>query len=249
MNITKIKSKLTTRLLGQSIHFETSTDSTQKWAARSPPQYGDVYLADFQSIGRGRLDRHWESPAGKNILMTLVDEAPKDPSKTPQITLVAGVAFAKALKTFKLPVLLKWPNDLFVNKRKIGGILCESGEGFIRVGVGININASETDYSEELRPLLTSVLGELGEEISREEVVATCLNEYEIARQRFDSEGIDAIIAEWKLLGLPIGSKVTINEGQGARNALYQGITREGFLLVQIGDTVETIMAGDLKLV
>ncbi|EKD41746.1 MAG: Transcriptional regulator and biotin acetyl-CoA-carboxylase synthetase, partial [uncultured bacterium] len=241
---------LKTIKLGKNIHYLPEVDSTNLWAARTMPySIGDVFLADYQSGGYGRLKRTWESPRGKNILMTFIDEAPLDPSKIPQLTLVCGVAIAKAMREFNIPVTLKWPNDLFVQKRKLGGILCEADGGIVRIGVGLNINSTPADYSETLKPNVTSAFRELGKELPLEEVIAKCLTQYELTRHHYDITGVSHLLQEWETLTIPKGTTVRINDDGRTFEAKYNGVSPDGFLLVQVGDKIEKIISGDLILI
>jgi len=250
MDIPLIKSKLKTVQLGHNIHYLPEVDSTNKWAARFDHcQIGDVFLTDFQTSGYGRLKRQWESPRGKNILLTLIDSPPINPAHTPQLTLVTGVAFAKALKKFELPIILKWPNDLFINKKKLGGILCESTGSQVRIGVGLNINSTPADFSDSVKALSTSAFRELGKNLVLEEVIATCLNEYEKTRHDYSIQGIDPLLKEWEALTIVKKTPVKITDDGRSFEAKYEGVTPDGFLLVQVGDKIEKIMSGDLQFI
>ncbi len=251
MNIQLITQSLKTKYLGQNkIHFEPEIDSTQAFAGRQKDlKKGDVFITDFQTQGYGRLKRNWESPPAKNILMTFVDEIPLNAAHLPQLTLVCGVAMALALRALNVPITLKWPNDLFVGKKKLGGILCEADQGLVRIGVGLNINTTPSEYSEEIRAKTTSVFRELGQTSSREQIIASCLNVYETKREQLDLQGVAKLIQEWETLTLAQGTPIRIIDDKQTFEAKYWGVTPDGFLRAQVGDTVKTFMTGDLILV
>lgn len=249
MDTSLINNALRTSWLGRDLHFKTEVNSTQSWAHDAGGKRGSVFLADFQTGGYGRLRREWESPAGKNVMMTFLDAPPADPSLVSQLTLVAGVACARALKECGTPVYLKWPNDLYVQKKKIGGILCESNGKTVRVGIGINVNSSAEEFTKELQPLLTSMSAETAREKSREAVIAAILNHYEVARERYDRLGVDTILEDWSGLTFPLGTAITIQQDGTVERALYKGLSPEGYLLADVSGKIVTVIAGDVRLV
>ena len=175
----KIRSHLLTEFIGSEIHIfdrVESTNDTAKEIAISGCKEGSVVIADSQSKGKGRLGRRWESPAGVGIYLSIILKPKKVVS---QLTLVAGVAVAEAIKGIIPPhpplkkggkggifrVSLKWPNDININGKKAGGILTEgiSKGKVVIVGIGINVNTPPS--SPPLRPPLSppSEGGEKGE--------------------------------------------------------------------------------------
>src|SRR4029453_2576974 len=147
------------------------TDSTNRVAtdlALEAAPEGTIVLAERQSAGRGRLGRVWESPSHKNLYFSVVLKPPIPPAATLPITLVAGIACYEALKPELSEALnLKWPNDLWVQGKKIGGILTDMEAEqdqvrFIILGIGVNVNAESGDFSKELHSLPTSLPLETG---------------------------------------------------------------------------------------
>ena len=118
-----------------------STNADMVIAAREGAAHHSVLLTDFQSEGRGRLDRRWDAPPGANLLTSLLFR----PSRTPdrplqQYTHMVGLAAREACATLaKVAVDMKWPNDLLFNDHKLAGILAQSGDDFVIVGIGLNV--------------------------------------------------------------------------------------------------------------
>lgn len=141
-----------------NIHHFAETESTNLLAKNG--QAGDVFTAEHQSAGRGRLDHKWFSPPGENLMMSaVVDVAGMEPCQVATFPLVAGLAVAEALAEFD--VRLKWPNDIVVasdahgEMRKLAGILCElNGE---RVVAGIGVNVRQTQFAPEIARRATSL--------------------------------------------------------------------------------------------
>jgi BirA family transcriptional regulator, biotin operon repressor / biotin---[acetyl-CoA-carboxylase] ligase len=146
------------------IHLEevTSTnDLALRMAGENVPE-GSVVIAERQTRGRGKQGKRWESPTGG--LWTSVVLRPKSPSsQAPIFTLMGAVASAEAIRIISgVQVLIRWPNDLLLEGKKIGGILCEARVGGNKIrhlvmGIGINVNQGEGDFSSSLRGLATSL--------------------------------------------------------------------------------------------
>ena len=126
------------------IHHRSETISTNIDALAGV--HGDVFTADFQSSGRGRLDHRWLSPSGVNLLMSAVlDVKELEPQQVATLPLAVGFALVKALprEIRGERVMLKWPNDVLIGSRKVAGILCERHGDNVIVGIGINVKAQE----------------------------------------------------------------------------------------------------------
>ncbi len=160
-----------------SIHFEI-IDSTNTWAKAHFDELDrsclTVITADEQTAGRGRWKRKWVSPKGVNLLVTYafyLDHLREDIGNIPQIL---SLSAAKVLRKLGVNSMIKWPNDLQVNKRKIGGILCEtvqSGKGVgVVVGIGVNVNMEKEDV-ESIDIPATSMRVEAGKLFDRDEVL------------------------------------------------------------------------------
>lgn len=137
-----------TELIAWRIHHKAETASTNLDARAGA--HGDVFTADFQTAGRGRLDHKWLSPPGTNLMMSVVLSVEGlQPEQVATLPLVVGLAVAQGLSPFistlsrGLSPRLKWPNDVLVADRKIAGILCERQGDFVIAGVGVNVGQKE----------------------------------------------------------------------------------------------------------
>ena len=142
-----------------TIHAKRTTESTNLDARAG--RHRDVFTADYQTAGRGRLDHKWLSPEGTNLMMSVVlSVAGIPPEQVATLPLVAGLAVAKALRQFLIPhssflISLKWPNDVLVGGKKIAGILCERHGDNVIVGIGVNVN--QTVFPLEIADRATSL--------------------------------------------------------------------------------------------
>ena len=137
------------------IHHKAETASTNIDARDG--SHGDVFTADFQSAGRGRLDHKWLSPPKTNLMMSVVlSVAGLPPEQVATLPLVAGLAVVKALDGMGLfNCRLKWPNDVLIDGRKIAGILCERSGDAVIVGIGVNVG--QTEFDKEIADRATSL--------------------------------------------------------------------------------------------
>ena len=118
-----------TKWAGKTVHFAREIDSTNLWGKRAwreeGAQHGELFVAEYQSAGRGRFTRRWSAPPESAITMSLLICPEFAPQKAPMMTLVMGLSVAQAVADLGLDVGIKWPNDVVVSRKKICGILTE----------------------------------------------------------------------------------------------------------------------------
>lgn len=247
------------RLIGNEIFFFSEIDSTNREAhdrARGGAREGTVILADSQSRGKGRLGRSWESPPGANLYLSIILRPPISLSHAPQITLLAGVAAARALSGVSgLECLIKWPNDILLRGKKLAGILAEmEGEGsrvgFIILGIGVNVNWRREDFPADLGVTATSLHAESGKEISRAAAAAGLFRELEKEYTAFLREGFSARLRdEWNQLSWINGKQVTLSSPEGTLSGRALGLDTDGALLLLDGEgKTRRFIAGDVSL-
>lgn len=204
-------------IIGQNVRnfpVVESTNSLLKAEAESGiAGEGSVICTDYQTIGRGRLDRKWESPPGKSLLFSVL----LYPGISPQIITLIGLAVSlavyKALREYisnlnlEKPdhtnsIFLKWPNDILFSRKKICGILCETGldnneRRFVVTGIGLNVNQAETDFSLKLNKPATSLLIETGMSHNRDSLLSCIILELNNFYGRIKESGTRWIADEW----------------------------------------------------
>ncbi len=232
--------------------------ATREPLALSPQPYspeGLVVVADQQTAGRGRRGHTWFSPAGSGLYVSVVltpATARTDPARaTTLLTLAVGVALAEGIEQATgLRVDLKWPNDLQVSRRKLGGILAESSGAGGRsdtVVVGYGINVQTKAFPPELRDRATSLESELGRATDRHHLLAETL--VAIARRYEDllSGRFDAILDAWRRLApAAVGARVEWTTNAGTLTGVTAGIDDLGALLVRMDGRVERIVSGEV---
>jgi BirA family biotin operon repressor/biotin-[acetyl-CoA-carboxylase] ligase len=194
--------------------FLAVTDSTNRVAmemAESGARHGTVVVADAQTAGRGRMGRRWESPAGKNLYVSLLLRPPVPAVDATRLALVAGVALADAVEAVGVPAALKWPNDLYCGGRKAAGILAEmasdtDGVRHVVIGVGLNVNAEESDFPADLRGAATSLRICAGRAFRRADVLSRLLDAFGVRYAEFLGGGIRRAPRRVGPPGLPPGA-------------------------------------------
>ena len=253
-NETTIADQIHTKWAGKTVHFARETDSTNLWIKRLAKEgapEGTLALAEFQSAGRGRLGRSWEVPEGTSVMMSILLRPKFEPQYAPMLTLVMGMAVAKAVKKLGFDVSIKWPNDVVVSHKKICGILTEMGvrDGKIDyavIGVGINVNIKE--FPEEMVDKATSLYLESGKEFDRSQIPGLVMEAFEKYYEKFAAtcdlsglkEDYESILANYNQ---PV--RVLAKEPY---EGVARGITDGGELLVEKTDgTIVAVSAGEVS--
>ncbi len=166
---------------GQVYRYAGSTPSTQRMLAEDEAE-GAVAVAEEQTEGRGRLGRNWEAPAGTSVLVSVLLLPAVVASRLPELSLVAGNAVAEAiLEVTGIEPAIKFPNDVLIGGRKVAGILAESSEGRVVLGIGVNANQTLEQLPADAQTQPTSLRLELGEPVSRLQLLAAILLQLERA--------------------------------------------------------------------
>ena len=166
---------------GQVYRYAESTPSTQRMLAEDTAE-GAVAVAEEQTEGRGRLGRAWEAPGGTSVLVSVLLLPSVAASRLPELSPVAGNAVAEAiLEVTGIEPAIEFPNDLLIGRRKVAGILAESSEGRVVLGIGVNANQTLEQLPADAQTEPTSLRLELGEPVSRLQLLAAILLQLERA--------------------------------------------------------------------
>jgi BirA family biotin operon repressor/biotin-[acetyl-CoA-carboxylase] ligase len=166
---------------GGVYHYAEVASSTQRMLAEDTAE-GAVAVAEEQTEGRGRLGRRWEATPGSSILVSVLLVPPVEPARLPELSLVAGGAVALAIaEVTGIEPAIKFPNDVLVGSRKVAGILAESSEGRVVLGIGVNANQTAEELPADTVTPPTSLRVELREPIDRALLLAAILWQLERA--------------------------------------------------------------------
>ncbi len=244
-----------------AVHFVEeagcTNDDARDLAARGAPD-GTAVIARVQTAGRGRLGRSWWSPAGASVALSYVHRSTLAPDQLSGLTLDAAVAVATVIEDITgVQVSLKWPNDLLVEGRKVGGVLTElhtdldaSGRVVVIVGVGLNVNGSVDAMPEELRELSTTL-----EAVSRRSHDVELLGHGIVRRlaeklhgfERYHGPDLAAYLPRFPFRG----ARVEVGAGEGARRGTIEDVSADGGLRVRFdGEAAgEAVIGGLVELV
>ena len=246
------------RLLGRALRYYDEIDSTnleaKNLAADGAPE-GTVVIAESQSAGRGRLGRRWTSPAGKGLLFSVILRPDLPMADVHLMTLVAAAAVAEAVEQQTgLSVLIKWPNDLYIDEKKVGGILLEvSGEqdevDWVVVGIGINVNTEFTELPVVLRRTAVSLKMASDQAVDRSELLARILLSLESMYLDATREGFAGALRSFRSRDLLNKRTISVQTREGPVVGEAAGIDDRGALLVQLPHRhVRRFHAGDVTL-
>ena len=230
-----------------------STNNRIRQLVETGAPEGTLAVADVQTGGKGRRGRHWETPAGIAIAMSFALKPSFTPDKASMITLIAAMACSHAVEELTgQRAMIKWPNDLVLNRRKITGILTEMilEEDYIQqIIVGIGFNMHQEDFPEELAEKATSIFMETGVRYSRAELVCLVMKYFADYYEIFERTGDLAFLQdEYNERLVSAGEEVRILSPGETKTGFCIGINETGGLLVKdaSGD-VEEVTAGEVS--
>ncbi|OGP71364.1 MAG: biotin--[acetyl-CoA-carboxylase] ligase [Deltaproteobacteria bacterium RBG_13_58_19] len=236
----EITQGLKTRYLqGPIHHFETlpsTNDLAKELGSRNAPE-GTLVVAESQSRGRGRLGRDWDSPPGLGLYVSLLLRPPLPPTEMPRITLTVAVAVVRALKRAAgVAPGIKWPNDLLVQGKKVGGILTEMETESDRIRhlvVGLGLNVNNREFPPPLHLTATSLALATGASFSRRLILQAWLEEFEALYDLFLNQDFAVILEEWRQYNVTLGRTVTVRQGPREISGLALEVAGDGALLIR----------------
>lgn len=256
LDVGRIQAQLTPASRRQLVALSVldEVDSTNTWLMTEARRFPAVCLAERQTAGRGRRGRKWVSPFAANIYMSLGWRFDDLPPGFSALALVAAVAAIRALVTLGVAgAAIKWPNDLWVNGRKLGGILVDmqgepSGVVYTVVGVGINVRMPATAADRIDQPW-TDLATLMPERLpQRNTLAATLINEWLQALRVFAQQGFAAFATDWRALDLAAGKSVQLQHQHHCIRGTALGVDQDGALLLDTGGGTQRFVSGDLRL-
>lgn len=256
----EIESVQQTKWAGHPIYYYAELDSTNTQARRQGEEgaaHGAVIVANTQTAGRGRRGRTWNSPKDSGLFYTMLLKPQIMPSNAPMLTLVQAMAAAKGIRKISgLEALIKWPNDIVINGKKVAGILTEMSAqidyvNYIVVGTGINVH--QLDFPKEIVKTASSIdlsSKENGTEIhvSRAELLNAILEEFEVYYEKYiQTQDLSAIAEEYNQLLVNKGRQVRVLDPIGEFEGQALGINPQGELLVKHQEKIVKISSGEVS--
>lgn len=245
-------------LTADAIHYLDSIDSTNSEAKRlalAGAREGTVVLAEVQTAGKGRLGRSWTSSGQKGIWCSVLLTPPVNIAQVGQYSFVAAVAVAEGIAAATgLPVEIKWPNDVLINRKKVCGVLLElvaelEQVDTLIVGFGVNVNQELADFPEEVQHKATSLAILSGKRVNRVEVLSKILNALQENYQLMEQEGFEPIRQKWLQRCCLLGQEVVISgNGRQIMEGILAGLRADGALLLETAEGQQAILSGDVSL-
>ncbi len=215
---------------------------------------GTLVVADAQTAGRGRHDRVWRAPPGKNLSFSLlVPLEGLPPERWAQVTQVAAITLASLLRSLGVEAAVKWPNDLLWHRHKMCGIISELlGQGdhrLLSLGIGLNVNTEAEDFAG-LDRLASSLRLVLGHPLNRAELLRLFIERLEQSLSKFRSEGFAPWIDEWRAMDCFLGTRGRVVGNDGSLlEGIIRDINQDGSLLFLTDKGEERVIwSGDLEI-
>jgi BirA family biotin operon repressor/biotin-[acetyl-CoA-carboxylase] ligase len=252
----EVHKRLRTNFIGKKMRYYETTPSTNSVGRQLAGEqdaaklHGMVIIAEEQTGGIGRLGRSWVSPAG-GVWFTIVLKPDIPIDRVFMVTMAGSVAVARAIrKEYDLGALIKWPNDIYIGDKKVGGLLLElfaeaDQIHYCLLGVGVDVNISRGEL-EGVKSSVTSISLEMGHDVNRAAFLARLLKEFESRYLLIESGEYDAVVREWKSFSCTLEHRVKINTMKATFEGEAIDIDEFGALLIRKDSgKVERVIAGD----
>ncbi|WP_192459587.1 bifunctional biotin--[acetyl-CoA-carboxylase] ligase/biotin operon repressor BirA [Musicola keenii] len=213
---------------------------------------GDACVAEYQQAGRGRRGRQWFSPFGANLYLSLYWRLEQGPAAAVGVSLVIGIVMAEVLHSLGAEgVRVKWPNDLYLNDRKLAGILVElngrTGDvAHLVIGAGINLRMREPDVAVVNQGWIN--LQEAGISIDRNALAARVITELRTALAEYEQHGFSSFTSRWNNLDNFYNRQVKLIIGNREIIGVAKGIDAQGALLLEQDGIVSSYIGGEISL-
>lgn len=256
MTEAEIKSLMHTDWVAKEVLYFDTIDSTntkaQELAEKGYPS-GTLVVADKQESGKGRRGRSWVSPSGTGIFMTLMIKPDINPNNASMLTLVAALAVAKAITSVTgEEAMIKWPNDIVVNSKKVCGILTEMNAQFDYINhivVGIGINVHNESFPEEINQMASSLMIEAGgKRFHRAQIIAETMSYFEQYYDTFlKTQDLSALVREYDELLVNRNKSVRVLDPKEPFDGKAMGITPKGELIVDTWESRKLVSSGEVS--
>tara|TARA_E500000178_G_scaffold190331_1_gene188407 strand:- start:1458 stop:2369 length:912 start_codon:yes stop_codon:yes gene_type:complete len=245
----------------KALHIYQSLDSTNKMAteliqqkAESETPSGTVILSEYQTMGRGRRGEHWVSPFAANLYLSIIWDFDQGASALQGLSLGIGVAVSRALKQLGLgDVRLKWPNDIYINNKKLGGILLEmvgdpAGQCTVIIGIGIN-HSMPVQSGQAIDQAWTDIASSSQDPISRNILAAKIINYCFDILGDYQQKGFEHYQQEWQAIDAFKGKQATVSTANKSTKGTLMGVDKFGALKMKLENgKIASFIGGELSL-
>ncbi|UJF19192.1 bifunctional biotin--[acetyl-CoA-carboxylase] ligase/biotin operon repressor BirA [Vibrio sp. SS-MA-C1-2] len=256
--ITLLDGEIIARLAPQCPQLTLSPviDSTNQYMLDNiaESKKGAVCLAEYQQSGRGRRGRQWLSPFGSNLYMSMYWRLDQGIAAAMGLSLVVGIAVTEAIRQLGAKdVMVKWPNDIYHQDKKLAGILVElrgqTGDAaHLVIGLGLNVSMPDTDQQSIITQPWSNLVDACDTQIDRNQLAAHIITHLTDYLQRYEREGLAGFTEQWNQLDNFKGREVKIVMGHQEVFGIAQGINESGALLLETDDGVKSFIGGEISL-
>ena len=242
-----IQTNLRTKELGKTIEYYNRLDSTntEAWElVEENKNHGTVVITENQTNGKGQKNKTWGMVPGKSLVFSLILTKNYPIDHSGLICLSVSLALIESLNKRGLDAQLKWPNDLLIDGKKIGGILCETKieKNDIKnmvIGVGVNVNESIAEHDESIQKNLTTMFEVSKHPHQRELIVAEFINSFELMLNKLSTEP-NQIIKAWLDKCMHLNKKILFLQNEKILEGVFCGLDNNGFAKIEIDNKVKS---------
>ena len=252
----RIKKLLKTKSMQLEVYEEVDSTNDQVKKIYDPKKKITVCLAETQTQGRGRFQRHWHSPFAQNIYISLLYPFNKDISELAGLSLIVGLAICKTLESccnLSKPLLVKWPNDVMYDNQKLAGSLIEvqaqtNDTCQVIIGIGLNVNM-QLDPDKKIKQTWTSLKESTNQFYDRNILTASLIEHVTDYLDQFAQLGLKSFLNEWRTRDYLFNKPVHLKSHHEELRGIGQGISEHGHLLIKLNDnSLRSFSAGDTTL-
>ena len=250
----KLLSSLNTKLLGKNIEYYKEVSSTNETAKSLADKStdGTIIISETQSGGKGRLGRVWTSPSG-GIWTSFILKPNIEPIYANKVTIIAAATLINTLKKLDIDAKIKWPNDIYINNKKVSGILTEmkcdmDRIHYLIVGIGINVNLEKNDFPQDILDIATSLKIEKNIFFDRNELIKNIIEEFELLYLPFiNNNNLKKVIDICKNNSMLIDKEAYLVTQNNQEKVTCIGIDDDGLLIIKDSTgKIKTVLSGEI---
>ena len=262
LNQTKIQqhfNQLTSQLKSQPVNVEvhpiidsTNSELMRRIQAKTALESGTVIVAEMQQAGRGRRGRVWQSPFGANLYYSYFWRLDDGLQAAMGVSIAVGLAVYDTIKAlYNIELELKWPNDIYLNKQKLAGVLVEldgqpQGPCQLVLGIGINLQMPQS-FSQHIDQAWTD-LSQHTQQLDKNELVASLTYHLELRLDQYRKSGLHTMHEQWNSLNAFAGECVELNTGHRSWRGICEGIDPQGGIRIRQDGEVKSYYGGEISL-
>lgn len=252
----ELRPLLSSSLIGSDIQYVEAISSTNRVLMTEASQRpaGSLIIAETQTAGHGRMSRKWHSPSKENLYFSFLLKPEIEPYRAPQLAILSALAIYEAvIKLFpEIDMGIKWPNDIYINRKKAAGILCEMQTDMVTIShvvIGIGLNVNSQQFAPELAEIATSISLATGQRENRCQILAEIINTFDELYKIWLMAGLEPFLEKLNRYSIQQDRKIEIEVANKPRTGIVRGVDKNGFLLLENeSGQIEQIPSGEVHI-